>query len=168
MQTVKSVDLNNIYFKEENIAKKTDIIEFKIYTPEIIKKYKKSFKTILKLSKNRDYTLYIMYGKVKRWYKDIENLNVHLEKVHIRSKTGSYMSGGCGIGASLLASLTASGVFSFINTYAKKLGTISLVCYGISVACFGVSVLINEDNEVEMYNIFLEVLETLEHDKIDK
>lgn len=168
MQTIKSVDLNNIYIKKENIARKIDVVDFKIYTPEIIKKYKKTFKTVLKLSKNKDYTLYIMYGKVKRWYKEIENINFHLEKVHIRSKLGSYMSGGCGIGPSLLASLTASGVFAYINNYLKKLGPISLVCYGCVVAFFGINVLLSEDSEVEMYNIFLEVLDNLEHDKIDK
>lgn len=168
MENIKFLNSANIDSNHGKIAKKIVTNEYKILTPDIVKKYRTNYKTILKLNKSRDYTLYIMYGKVKRWYESEENINLSLEKIHIRSKLGSYMSGGCGIGPSLLASLTASGVFAYINNYLKKLGPISLVCYGCAVAFFGINVLLSEDSEVEMYNIFLEVLDNLEYDKIDK
>lgn len=168
MQNIKFLNSDNIYSKCEKIANKVVTKEYKIFTPDIVKKYKSNYKIILKLSKDKEHTVYIMYGKVKRWYESEENINLSLEKIHIRSKLGSYMSGGCGIGPSLLASLTASGIFAYINNYLKKLGPMSLVCYGFAVALFGINVLLSEDNEVEMYNIFLEVLDNLDHDKIDK
>ena len=168
MENIKFLNSVNVYSKGEKIAKQMITKNYKIFTPNIVKKYKTNFKTIFKLSKDREYTLYIMYGKVQRWYEVEENINLSLEKIHVRSKLGSYMSGGCGIGPSLLASLTASGVFAYINNYLKKLGPMALVCYGCTVAFFGINVLLSEDSEVEMYNIFLEVLDNLEYDKIDK
>ena len=168
MENIKFLNSKNIYSKGEKIAKQMVTKEYKIFTPNIVEKYKASFKTILKISKDREYTVYIMYSKVKRWYRLEENINLSLEKIHIRSKLGSYMSGGCGIGPSLLVSLTASGIFAYTNNYLKKFGSISLICYGCAVAFFGINVLLSEDNEVEMYNIFLEVLDNLEDDKIDK
>lgn len=168
MESIKFLNSANIDSSGGKIAKKVITKEYKILAPDIVKKYKTNYKIIFKLSKSKNQTLYIMYEKVKRWYESEENINLSLEKIHIRSKLGSYMSGGCGIGPSLLASLTASGVFAYINNYLKKLGPISLVCYGCAVAFFGINVLLSEDNEVEMYNIFLEVLDNLEHDKIDK
>ncbi|AOR23526.1 hypothetical protein [Clostridium taeniosporum] len=135
--------------------------EYKIYAPKITKKYKKTFKILLKFTKDRDRTLYIMYNKVKKWYKD-ENINMSMEKIYIKSKLGSYLSGGCGIEASLLTNLTASAVFAYSSTYIKKLGTISLLCYLTIMSFYGLFVLSKEDDEVEMYNLFLEVLSELE------
>jgi len=43
-----------------------------------------------------------------------------------------------------------------------------LEIYTILVICFRAEILSNEDNKVEMYNMFLEVLNNLENDKNDK
>ncbi|HBJ2622477.1 TPA: hypothetical protein LA827_002225 [Clostridium botulinum] len=135
--------------------------EYKIYAPKIAKKYKKTFKILLKFTKNRDKTLYIMYDKVKKWYK-AENINISMEKIYVKTKLGSYLSGGCGIEASLLTNLTASAVFAYTSLYIKKLGTISILCYMLIISFYGLIVLSKEDDEVEMYNLFLEVLNELE------
>ena len=104
-------------------------------------------------------------------YIDFFNLENHfidytkyepIEKIHIKSKLGSYTSGGCGIGASLLAGLTASGVFSYMDIYVKRLGGFSLMTYALFVFFFGLKILQNEDDNVEMYNIFLAAINELE------
>lgn len=168
MQNSKILDFTNLVKIKSNNKQEIINNDFKIYTPEIVQKYKSSFKLVKKITKNKDKTLYIMYEKVNRWYEKKENINVGLEKIHIKSKLGSYMSGGCGIGASLLANLTASGIFVYINSCIKKLSPIALICYAVMVTSFGITVLVKEDDEVEMYNIFLEVLEKLEIHKNDK
>lgn len=168
MQNGKILALTNVYSKSEKIANQVTTKDSKVYTPQMVKKYKSCFKTLLKFNKDRDKTLYIMYKKVKKWYKEEKNLNISLEKIHIRTKLGSYLSGGCGIGASLITSLTASTIFGCMNNYVKKFNPFSLIFYVSTVVCFGIIILINEDNEVEMYNIFLEALENLENDKTDK
>lgn len=141
---------------------------FKIYTPEIIKKYRNSFKTLFKLTNDNTKTKFIMYNKVWKWYENEESINLNMEKIYIKTKLGSYSSGGCGIGASLFAGLTASGVFSYMDTYVKRLGPLFFALYAILVLIFGVKILSNEDNKVEMYNMFLEVINNLENDKNDK
>lgn len=135
--------------------------EYKIYASKFEKKYKKNFKKLLKFTKDRDKTLCIMYCKVEKWYKD-ENINISMEKIYIKTKLGSYLSGGCGIEASLLANLTASAVFAYSSIYIRRLGTISILVYIFMISLYGLAVLTREDNEVEMYNLFLEVLNKLE------
>lgn len=142
--------------------------KFKIYTPEIIIKYRNSLKTLFKLTNYKTETKFIMYNKVWKWYENEESINLSMERIYIKTKLGSYSSGGCGIGASLFAGLTASGVFSYMDIYVKKLGPFFFALYAILVLIFGVKILSNEDNKVEMYNMFLEVINNLENDKNDK
>jgi len=136
-----------------------------IYTPEVIKKYKKLFKTIFKLSENKTKIKFIMYDKVWNWYEQEEDMNISLEKIYIKTKLGSFSSGGCGIGASLLAGLTASGMYSYMDNYLKKLDPFFLIVYIILILCFAIKVLYSEENKVEMYNMFLEILNNLEYER---
>jgi len=159
---------NNKVYTSHSWIKRALIEDYKIYTPEIIIKYKNSFKTLLKLTNDKSKTNFIMFNKVWKWYENEENTNLSMERIYIRTKLGSYTSGGCGISASLLAGLTASGIFSFIDSYVKRFGPFFLAIYAILVLCFGVKILTNEDNKVEMYNMFLEVINKLENDKNEK
>lgn len=157
MESKKVISIKNKLFKN----KTSDYDSYKIYTPEMVKKYKECFKFTMKVTKHHDKTLFIMYKKVEQWYMN-DKINWNLEKIHIKTKLGSYTSGGCGIEASLLAGLTASGVFTYMDTYVKKLSPIMLLIYAVSVLFFGVKVLANEDKTVEMYNMFLDVINELE------
>lgn len=165
--TYKKSNNKNVYILESCI-KRAIPKDYKIYTPEIIIKYKNSFKTLLKLTNNKTKTKFIMYNQVWKWYENEDNSNLCMEKIYIQSKLDSYTSGGCGIGASFFAGLTASGVFSFFNNYLKRTGPFFVAIYVVLVLCFGVKFLSNEDNKVEMYNMFLEVLNNLEKDKNEK
>lgn len=157
MEINKVVNIRNKLLKKTNY----DCIDCKIYTPEMVKKYKECFKFTMKVTKHHDKTLFIMYKKVEQWYMN-NDINWNLEKVHIKTKLGSYTSGGCGIEASLLAGLTASGIFTYMDAYMKRLNPISLIIYIAAMLFLGVKVLANEDRNVEMYNMFLEVIEELE------
>ncbi len=157
MESKKIISIKNKLFSNKN----SDYCEYKIYTPEMVKKYKECFKFTMKITKHHDKTLFIMYKKVEQWYMD-DKINWNLEKIHIKTKLGSYTSGGCGIEASLLAGLTASGVFTYMDTYMKRLSPLSLIIYAVAVMFFGIKVLANEDNTVEMYNMFLDVINELE------
>lgn len=153
---------NKLDFKNRILKKKSiKVNDYKIYTPDMVKKYRDCYKFTMKITKHRDKTMFIMYKKVKEWYKN-ENINYNIEKIHIKTKLGSYTSGGCGIGASLLAGLTASGVFSYMDIYVKNLGPLSVMTYALFILFFGLKILQNEDDNVEMYNIFLEVINELE------
>ena len=145
-----------------------NIKEYKIYTPDITQKYEKTFKTMYKLIKDKNKVNYLMYEKVLKWYENEEAMNVSLEKIYIKTKLGSFTSGGCGIGASLLAGLTASGIYSYIDDYIKKLGMPFIILYVILILGFGFKILYNEDKKVEMYNMFLEVLNNLQDDNNER
>ena len=106
-----------------------------------------------------------MYDKVWNWYEQEEDMNISLEKIYIKTKLGSFSSGGCGIGASLLAGLTASGMYSYMDNYLKKLDPFFLIVYIILILCFAIKVLYSEENKVEMYNMFLEILNNLEYER---
>ena len=168
--------MENRQLKEmpKKISKKTinlikmDTKDYKIYTPEIIDKYKNCFNTILKITNSKTQTKFMMYNRVFRWYQNEEKINLSMEKIYIKTKLGSYTSGGCGIGASIFAGLTASGIFSYIDNYIKKLSPFFLAIYVVLALYFGIKILSNEDNKVEMYNMFLEVLNNLQEDKNDK
>lgn len=161
---------NNFSKIEINYGKRTANIsssnakEYKIYTPEMIQKYKDCFRRILKFTNDKTKTKSIMYNRVSKWYEREKNINISMEKIYINSKLGSYTSGGCGIGASFFAGLIASGLFSYMEDHIKKLGPISFSIYSILILCFGFKVLSIEDKKVEMYNIFLEALNNLEYD----
>lgn len=163
MEIKNIFDLKNRIIKKRNIK----IDDYKIYTPEMVKRYRECYKFTMKVTKHRDKTMFIMYKNVEEWYK-IENINYNLEKVHIKTKLGSYTSGGCGIGASLLAGLTASGVFSYMDIYVRKLGPLSLMTYAFLIMFFGLKILQNEDDNVEMYNMFLEVINELQDESYSK
>ena len=170
MESNKISQLSNnkkAYISEQYIKKEVPK-DYKIYTPEIIIQYNNSFKTLRKLTNDKTKAKFIMYNKVLKWYKNKESANFSMEKIYIKTKLGSYNSGGCGIGASLFAGLTASGIISYMDNYIKKLGPIFLAIYAILVLCFGIKILSNEDKKVEMYNMFLEVLNNLENDKNEK
>lgn len=145
-----------------------NINEYTIYTPHITQKYVKVFKTMYKLTKDKSKVNFLMYDKVWKWYEDKENMNISLEKIYIKTKLGSFTSGGCGIGASLLAGLTASGIYSYIDDYIKRLGTPFIILYIILILGFGFKILYNEDKKVEMYNMFLEVLNNLQDDNNER
>ncbi|MCE5219725.1 MAG: hypothetical protein LLF98_00235 [Clostridium sp.] len=178
MESNKIAKLANKHHNENNSNKKLCISEqwiknkvpknYKIYTPEIIIKYNNSFKTLLKLTNDKTKTKFIMYNKVCKWYENEESINFSMEKIYIKTKLGSYTSGGCGIIASLFAGLTASGIFSYMDNYIKRLGPFFLEIYVIAVLFFGVKILTNEDKKVEMYNMFLVALNNLENDKNEK
>lgn len=157
MENNKVINIKNKLFK-----KNSDInYNYKVYTPDMVKRYKECFKFTMKLTKQRDKTLFIMYKKVKEWYMD-ENINWSIEKIHIKTKLGSYTSGGCGIEASLLAGLTASGVCTYMDSYMKRLNPVSMGIYILGILFLEIKVLTNEDKTVEMYNIFLDVINELE------
>lgn len=163
------MEIKNIVNLKNRILEKNKMKpeDYKIYTPELVKKYRKCYRFTMKVTKHRDKTMFIMYKKVSQWYRD-ENINYSIEKIHIKSKLGSYTSGGCGIGASLLAGLTASGVFSYMDIYVRKLGPLSLMTYSFLLLFFGLKILQNEDEIVEMYNIFLEVINELQENSYKK
>jgi hypothetical protein len=142
--------------------------EYKIYTPDITQKYEKMFKTMCKIIKDKNKVKFLMYDKVWKWYENEEDMNISLEKIFIKGKLGSFTSGGCGIGASLLAGLTASGIYSYIDDYIKRLGTSFIILYVILILGFGFKILYNEDKKVEMYNMFLEVLNNLQDDNNER
>lgn len=154
---------------EKNIAlKKMNTKDYKIYTPEIVEKYKNSLNTVFKITNDKTKTKFIMYGRVMKWYENEEAINLSMEKIYIKTKLGSYTSGGCGIVASLIAGLTASGIFSYIDNYIRKPSPFFLAIYAVLVFYFGIKILSNEDDKVEMYNMFLEVLCNLQNDKNEK
>lgn len=167
MENIKFSKLTKKSFKGTNAIIHSNKNKDKIYTPEIIKKYKKLFKTIFRLSENKTKIKFIMYDEVWNWYEQEEDINISLEKIYIKTKLGSFSSGGCGIGASLLAGLTASGIYSYMDNYLKKLGPFFLTVYILLILCFVIKILYSEDNKVEMYNMFLEVLNNLEHERCE-
>lgn len=60
-----------------------------------------------------------MYNKIQNWYENEESTELSMEKIYIKTKLSSYISGGCGIKSSLLSGLTASDVF-YMDRYMKK------------------------------------------------
>ncbi len=168
METIKFSKTPTKNLKEIISVIEPNTNEYKIYTPEIIKKYKKDFNTILKMNNDKTKTKFVMYYKVWNWYEKQEYINISLEKVFIKTKLGSFTSGGCGLAASLLAGLTASGIYSYMDNYIKKLGPVFLLVYIAFVLSFGIKILYNEDNKVEMYNLFLEVLNNLQDDNNER
>ncbi len=132
-----------------------------IETPNIAIYYKKEYKRLLKIYKNREKVINILYNKIYRKYKNT-NCNFSLERIYIKTKLGSYLSGGCGIGPSLLTSLVGSGIFAYMNTMMKKLTNTLSVLYFSMVTAFAIYLLTMVDNEVEMYNLMLEIVENIE------
>lgn len=161
------LNFRNKSYKKTNIISSQDSKNFKLYTPEMIEKYESCFNRIFKITNDKNKTKFIMYKKAYKWYEEEKNINISMEKIFIKSKLGSYTSGGCGIGASMFAGLTASGIFSYMDSYLKKLGPTFMVVYIILAFIFGFKILSNEDKKVEMYNVFLEILNNLEYDKND-
>jgi len=142
--------------------KKKSNDEYKIITPEIVEKYKHRYKKSLKKFKNRDKVIFLLYDEVYDFYNEKNNLNISLEKIHIKTKLGSYLSGGCGIGPSLLTTLVGSSIFNYMNNYFKKLTSPIALIYCSIVVIIAIYLLTIQDNQVEMYNLFLEVLEQIE------
>lgn len=142
--------------------KKKSNDEYKIITPEIVEKYKHRYKKLLKKFKNRDKVIFLLYDEVYDFYNEKNNLNISLEKIHIKTKLGSYLSGGCGIGPSLLTTLVGSSIFAYMNNYFTKLTSPIALLYCSIVVIIAIYLLTIQDNQVEMYNLFLEVLERIE------
>lgn len=142
--------------------KKNSNDDYKIITPEIVEKYKYRYKKLLKKFKNRDKVIVILYDEIYDFYNKKKNLNISMEKIHIRTKLGSYLSGGCGIGPSLLTSLVGSSIFAYMSNYFKKLTSPIALLYCSIVVIIAIYLLNIQDNQVEMYNLFLEVLEKIE------
>ena len=136
--------------------------KYKIVTPEIAYKYKHRYKKLLKKFKNRDKVICILFDEVYALYIEKENLNISMEKIHIKTKLGSYLSGGCGIGPSLLTSLVGSSLFAYMNSCIKKLTSPFALLYSSIAVLLAIYLLTIQDNQVEMYNLFLEVLERIE------
>lgn len=161
-------NLEKRHLKEINNIIKPNTKEYRIYTPEISHRYDKMLKEMHKIIKDKNKVKFLMYDKVWKWYEKEDKINISLEKIYIKTKLGSFTSGGCGIGASLLAGLTASGIYSYIDSYIKKLGSVFIIIYIILVLGFGIKILYKEDKKVEMYNMFLEVLNNLQDDNNEK
>lgn len=159
------IDDNYLNGRQKNSHENTK--EYKIYTPEISIKYKENFKKILKLTNDKNKTNFIMYNKVFKWYQNEKYVDVKMEKIYIKSKLGSYNSGGCGLSASFLAGLTSSGIIYYLDNYIEKIGSIAFPIYFFTILCFGVKILSREDYKVEMYNMFLEVLNNIQFDNND-
>lgn len=159
--------INYNYFQKKQKYSCENIKEHKIYTPEIILKYKNNFKKILKLTNNKTKTNFIMYSKILKWYENEKNVDIRMEKVYIKSKLGSYNSGGCGLTASFLAGLTSSGIIYYVDNYLEKITPVFFPIYFFTILFFGIKILSHEDNKVEMYNMFLEVLNNIEYDNND-
>jgi hypothetical protein len=140
---------------------------YKIYTVEIILKYKDSYKRILKLTNDKTKTNFIMYNKIIKWYKNEKNINITMEKIFVKSKLGSYNCGGCGITASFLAGLASSGIIYYMDHFINEISPLLFPLYFITILSFGTKYLSSEDKKVEMYNMFLEVLEHIDYDKND-
>lgn len=138
--------------------------EYEIKTPEFAKQYKKLFKEKLKINRHRGKTLFMMRKIAKKWYQD-EDINLSLEKIHIKTKLGSYESGGCGIEASVLASFTASGILTYAEAVLKKFIPFSIILYAVVVILCGAKIMTREDDMVEMYYLFLDVIEEIEENK---
>lgn len=159
---------NLIKLKYNKSSKKVNSNNFKIYTPEMIEKYKDYQRRLLKINEDKVKAKFLLYRKIYNYYSQENNLDISIERIYIKSKLDSYTFGGCGIGASILAGLTASGIFSYIDNYIKKLSPTFLGIYIVLILVFGLKILSNEDSKVEMYNMFLEVLNNLEYDKNEK
>lgn len=142
--------------------KKNSNDDYKIITPEIVEEYKYRYKKLLKKFKNRDKVIVILYDEIYDFYNKKNNLNISMEKIHIKTKLGSYLSGGCGIGPSLLTSLVGSSIFAYMSNYFKKLTSPIALLYCSIVVIIAIYLLNIQDNQVEMYNLFLEVLEKIE------
>lgn len=145
--------------------KKVSKDNYKIVTPEIVEEYKNRYKKLLKKVKNKDEVIRILFDEVYALYIKKENLNISMEKIHIKTKLGSYLSGGCGIGPSLLTSLVGSSLFAYINSCLKKLTSPIVLLYCSIVVFLAIYLLTIQDNQVEMYNLFLETLERIEKGK---
>lgn len=161
---------NNLAKIESNNTKrkqKRNTKEYKIYTLEIIPKYKDAFKRILKITNDETKTNFIIYNKIFKWYQNEKNINITMEKIYIKSKLGSYNSGGCGLSASLFGGLTSSGIIFCLDKYIEKIEPLIFAIYFFVILCFGMKILSHEDNKVKMYNMFLEVLNTIEYDNSD-
>ncbi len=159
---------NLIKLKYNKSLKKVNSNSFKIYTPEMIEKYKDYQRRLLKINEDKVKAKFLLYRKIYNYYSQESYLDISIERIYIKSKLDSYTFGGCGIGASILAGLTASGIFSYIDNYIKKLSPTFLGIYIVLILVFGLKILSNEDSKVEMYNMFLEVLNNLEYDKNEK
>ena len=148
--------------KKEMLIKKCSVEKCCIITPHMVKYYKKQYKILLRLYKDKEKVLNILYKKIYEKYAYEKDYNYSLERIYIKTKLGSYLSGGCGIGPSLLTSLVGSGIFTYMNSLLKKLnGTLTLIYFSI-VTGLAIYLLTMVDNEVEMYNLMLEIIENIE------
>ena len=69
---------NKLDFKNRILKKKSiKVNDYKIYTPDMVKKYRDCYKFTMKITKHRDKTMFIMYKKVEEWYKN-ENINYNI------------------------------------------------------------------------------------------
>ncbi|MDR3597492.1 hypothetical protein [Clostridium sp.] len=159
--------IDNNYTKRKHKLSHENTKDIKIYTPEIIPKYKDAFKRVFKITNDKTKTNFIMYNKIFKWYENEKNVNISMERIYIKSKLGSYNSGGCGLSGSLFAGLTSSGIIFCLDNYVKRIGPLIFAIYFLTILCFGMKILSHEDNKVEMYNMFLEVLNDIEYDNND-
>ncbi|NRT93740.1 hypothetical protein [Clostridium beijerinckii] len=102
---------NLIKLKYNKSSKKVNSNHFKIYTPEMIEKYKDYQRRLLKINEDKVKAKFLLYRKIYNYYSQESYLDISIERIYIKSKLDSYTFGGCGIGASILAGLTASGIF---------------------------------------------------------
>ncbi|MFT8349968.1 hypothetical protein [Clostridium saccharoperbutylacetonicum] len=159
--------INEGFVKRKINQENLNSIVYKIYTEEIIPKYRENYKRILRLTNDKTKTKYIIYKKIMKWYKNENNINITMEKIFVRSKLGSYTCGGCGITASFFAGLASSGIIYYIDHFINEISPLLFPLYFITLLSFVAKHLSSEDKKVEMYNMFLEVLEHIEYDKND-
>lgn len=91
----------------------------------MIEKYKDYQRRLLKINEDKVKAKFLLYRKIYNYYSQESYLDISIERIYIKSKLDSYTFGGCGIGASILAGLTASGIFSYIDNYIKNLVRLS-------------------------------------------
>ena len=135
---------------------------YSLKTPCIVDYYKMEYKNLLKKYKNRQIAIKILYDISMEKYLEEKTVDYRMEKIYIKTKLGSYLSGGCGIGPSLLASLIGSGIFTYMSTLIEKLDGMLTFGYFSIVTGFAIYLLTLQDNQVEMYNMLLEIIENIE------
>jgi len=151
-----------MFFECKILKNKCTKGKYNIITPEIVTMYKSDYRKLMKKYENHEEVLSILYKKVKLHYKEQKCNDYKFERMHIKTKLGSYLSGGCGIGPSLMSSLIGSSLFTYINSTIRRLRFSLILIYCSLVTALCIYMLTIQDEQVEMYNLFLEILEDIE------
>ena len=155
-------NINKLAAKKYSVSLKDINQNSALKTPFIVKYYKIDYKNLLPIYRKREKVIKMLYEITMAKYCEEENIDFTMEKIYIKTKLGSYLSGGCGIGPSLLASLIGSGLFTYMSTFIQRLNGMLTFGYFSIVTGFAIYLLTLQDNQVEMYNMLLEIIENIE------